>query len=136
MSEQLFQSFGSRQTSNPKTVLAFYATIFGITIVGMTGLVMVLATTKTATGLIPWILGVGTAGASLLVLGVYRLNSKDPAKLMLGQITGSEYASIQSVTLGDSSRGERVATVAATNPGAVVEVGELGNHGSVQEEEE
>ncbi|MEE6273333.1 hypothetical protein V2J56_08230 [Georgenia sp. MJ206] len=126
MAHQIVAAVGSKQTSNPKTVLAFYATVLGIVLAGTISAVGVLAWTDTATELIPWVLLVGWSTALAIVAGVYRLNSKDPSRLMLGQITGTEYAAIHSTTLGDSTRGEREAIVGAGVPlqaleGAVVE---------------
>jgi uncharacterized membrane protein YidH (DUF202 family) len=42
-----------RQTQNPRTVLAFYATVLGLILAAVVGLVLVLAATGIDTGLIP-----------------------------------------------------------------------------------
>lgn len=110
--------FRQTQTSNPRTVLAFYATLVGLTLAAGGGIIAALSATSTSTYLIPGLLiflalfVIGTAIAIMLVM------LKDPSKLMLGQVSGTEYAEIQQVLLGDSSRGERVIPVAHVEGGA------------------
>ena len=97
----------SRQIASPKTVLGFYAGVLVIldsaSLIG----VGVLAETHTMVWLIPWILGFAAVAFLLLVGGVFAVNLLDPGKLMLGQITGSEYVAMHSMPLGDSLSGER-----------------------------
>jgi hypothetical protein len=97
----------SRQTINPKNVLGFYATVIGLVLGATVGAALVLAETHTSTNLIPWILGIGLAISVLVAVGVFIINLTDPSKLMLGQITGTEYVAIQRAVLGDSLTGER-----------------------------
>lgn len=111
---QLINAVRSRQTINPKTVLGFYATILGIMLTATIVIVSVLAKTGKQLNLIPWLLAFSGMVFVLLVAGVFIITLVDPSKLMLTQVTGTEYAAIQhQVILGDSSAGERVELVAA-----------------------
>jgi hypothetical protein len=97
-----------RHTVNPRTVLGFYATVLVIVLSGACTLTGILATTDTLTWLIPWLL----AFCGMLTLGcltaIFYINIKHPANLMLGQITGMEYAEISRQTiLGNDIEGER-----------------------------
>ncbi|GIG40499.1 hypothetical protein [Cellulomonas phragmiteti] len=93
------QGFHSKRTENPKTVLAFYATILGLALTADTALVGVLASTGESTWLIPWlILFAGTLSIGLLA-AVFFVALRDPSKLMLGQVTGEQYVEIQKLTL-------------------------------------
>lgn len=88
-------------------MLAFYATVLGLTLAATVGVVTALAWSRTATSAIPFVLCFGGL-AFLLVLGsVLYINLRDPSRLMLGRVTGSEYAEIQHLRLGDSQSGER-----------------------------
>jgi hypothetical protein len=68
--------------------------------------------------LIPIVLIVFVILFILVISAVLLIGWKDPSKLMLGQITGRDYALIQRLTLGDSNAGERVQDV-------IVEIGEI-----------
>jgi TctA family transporter len=65
------------------------------------------------TWLLVMVLAVPAVVAIGVIAAVIRQARSDPAGLMLGQITGTEYESIRRLTLGDSSRGERVEDVVA-----------------------
>jgi hypothetical protein len=104
---EVIRAIQARQAANPKTVLGYYAGVSGILLSGCVAAVWVLATTHTATYLIPWILGFGGLVFVAVLVGVYRLNVTDPSKLMLRAVTGSEYYEIQRARLGDSLHGER-----------------------------
>lgn len=108
-----------RQTINPKTVLGFYATVLGLVLATTVGLVGVLAVNNVATYLIPWLLGFSGFVFVALIAGVFIVSLKDPSKLMLTQVTGMEYAQIQTLILGDSSTGDRLEVVSALENGAV-----------------
>lgn len=121
------QAVRGRQTINPRTVLGFYATVLGLMLTGTVAAVGVLASTKTYTTLIPWLLGFAGIMLFLLLSGVFIITLINPSHLMLGQITGTEFAEIQrTTTLGDSTHGERVvlltdddqAVEASTVPGS------------------
>jgi hypothetical protein len=109
-----------RKTINPKTVLGFYATVLGLVLATTVGLVGVLAVNNVATYLIPWLLGFSGFVFVALIAGVFIVSLKDPSKLMLTQVTGMEYAQIQTLILGDSSTGDRLEVVSALENGAVV----------------
>lgn len=107
----MMRSVRSNRTENPKTVLAFFATVLGIVLTAVvlaTGLLVRKGGYESA---VTAVLVFGGALAVLLIGAVFTLTVKDPSKLMLGQVTGTEYAEIQRVTLGDSSSGERTATL-------------------------
>ena len=106
--KEVTQAIQGRQTVNPRTVLGFYATIVALLLTASVGASAVLASTKTATWLIPWVLVFIGILIVALIIGVFVINYRDPSKLMLGQITGSEYAVINSAILGDSQAGERL----------------------------
>jgi hypothetical protein len=58
--------------------------------------------------LIPIVLVVFGVIFIAIIAVVLTFSWKDPSKLMLGQITGREYAVIQRLTLGDSNAGEHI----------------------------
>ena len=101
----------SRRTESPRTILAFHATVIGILLTFDLGVVVSLATTGAADWLIPWVLGIGFTCAVAYAVAVFMVAKNDPSKLMLGQVTGQEYAEIQRVVLGDSTTGERTTPV-------------------------
>jgi hypothetical protein len=127
---QITDTIKGRQTINPKTVLGFYATVLGILLAGGVSATGFLATTDTATWLLPWILGFCAGVFVLLLVGVFAITLIDPSKLMLSQVSGTEYAAIQQrVILGDSTSGERVEII-SPEPAALptVEVIAVSNH--------
>jgi hypothetical protein len=67
----------------------------------------VLASTKVEVSLIPWLFGFAGLIILLLLGCVFFATMTDPSRLMLGQITGTEYANIRRITLGDSDSGRR-----------------------------
>ncbi|WP_433355037.1 hypothetical protein ACQPYV_31920 [Micromonospora saelicesensis] len=113
MLQQITEAVGGRKTVNPRTVLGFYATVLGIALAAVVGATSVLAATKTATHLIPWVLGFGGFLLLLLLVAVFGVTLVDPSKLMLGQITGTEYAYIRQASLGSSTTGERIELIRA-----------------------
>ncbi len=116
MFKEVTQAAGGRQTINPRTVLGFYATVLGILFTGVIGAIAVLASSKVGTWLIPWLLVFLAVLVVALIGGVFILNARDPSKLMLGQITGTEYAVINRASLGDSLTGERVEMLLTQQP--------------------
>lgn len=105
-----------RQTQNPRTVLGFYATVAGLFLSSDVAAIAVLASTDKYVGAIPYLLLAGVVVFLTIVGGVFYLNVKAPPKLMLGQITGREYAQIEQIALGDSLRGERFAPAIEEGP--------------------
>lgn len=93
----------SRRTENPKTILAFYATVLGLTLAAVVGLAGVLASTGTAIWLIPWLVLFGATLVVAALSAVFVVALRDPSKLMLGQVTGNEYVEIQRLTLRTAS---------------------------------
>lgn len=106
---EITQSFWAKRSLNPKTVLGFYATVLGIGLAACTSLTTVLAITRAADWLIPWVIAFGGGFLVLLVTGVFIINVIDTTKLMLSPVSGTEYAAIhKGIVLGDSLTGERV----------------------------
>jgi len=119
MASALVNAVTHRKTLNPKTVLGFYATILGILFAGVVSVVGVLAASNVMVHLIPWLLVFSGATLLGLLVAVFILTLRDPSKLMLTQVTGTEYAVIQQRIVGDSAQGERVELIGPD--GAVVE---------------
>lgn len=107
----MMRSVRSNRTENPKTVLAFFATVLGIVLTAVVLATGLLVRQGGYEGAVIAVLVFGGGLAVLLIGAVFTLTLKDPSKLMLGQVTGTEYAEIQRVTLGDSSSGERTAAL-------------------------
>lgn len=108
---ELMRAMRSNRTENPKTVLAFFATVLGIVLAAVVVAVGLLVRANGPEGTVVGVLIFGGVIATLLITAVFVLTVLDPSKLMLGQVTGTEYAEIQRVTLGDSSTGERTAAL-------------------------
>jgi hypothetical protein len=96
---------------SPKTVLGFFAGMIGIAATVLISSIWILEGTSSLRYLIPVILAVFLALFLFVLISVIVITVKDPSKLMLGQISGRDYAEIQKITLGDSSSGERVESV-------------------------
>ena len=106
---ELTRAVRSRQAVNPRTVLGFYATVIGLVLVASALIVAALITSDEYGWLIPWILIFAGVLVVALVVGVFAVSLSDPSRLMLTQVTGSEYAEIQRfVVLGSSATGERL----------------------------
>ena len=103
----LTKAVQGRQTVNPRTVLGFLATVLGLVLAASISGIAIIASTKVATYLIPWLLLFCAILSVCLIAGVFIVTVLDPSRLMLGQVTGTEYAEIQKMVLGDSIRGER-----------------------------
>ena len=112
---------GGERTS-PKTVLGFLAIMVSILASATVFSVLFLSEKSKLYYLIPIVLMVFIVVFVLITGAVLLIGWKDPSKLMLGQITGRDYALIQRLTLGDSNAGERVDNV-------IVEVGEISQLG-------
>jgi len=86
----------------------------------------ILANTGVLVHLIPYVLGSAAVLAILITMSVVVINYKRPQSLMLGEITGTEYAAIErTVLLGDSRQGERAVVthepVSGTPSGLITE---------------
>ena len=121
---EVWRAVKDKQTSSPRTVLGFYATVIGILVSACVAAAGVLAKTGTATDLIPWVLGFGGLVLLLVLVGVFIVTLIDPSKLMLGHVTGSEYAEIHRVALGDSGAGEKLEIVAVLTKALLTQAGE------------
>ena len=96
----------SASSYNPKTTLSFFAIVLGI-MAGVTTAVAVPLAFSPLVWVVPWVLILFLVFALVLVGAVYRVMVRDPSKLMLQGVSGTEYVEIQSL-LGDSVSGERV----------------------------
>jgi hypothetical protein len=113
---EITKAIRHKQTANPRTVLGFYASIIGILLTGSVSVVISLAATHSVTWLIPWIFGSSFVTSLIIMGGIFYLNLKHPANLMLGQITGTEYAEIHRLTiLGNDTEGERAVSIQVPN---------------------
>ncbi|MFG2037530.1 hypothetical protein [Dactylosporangium sp. NPDC048998] len=117
MLKEVTEAVRGRQTINPRTVLGFYATVLGLLLAAVVSGSAVLASTKTATWLIPWLILFAAVMFVALIAGVFVITLIDPSKLMLTQISGTEYATIRKITLG-SSESERTELIAIRPLGA------------------
>ncbi|WP_284744598.1 hypothetical protein [Amycolatopsis sp. RTGN1] len=110
---ELTRQVAQRSTTSPRNVLGFYASVLGIILTGTVGIVTTLATTDTYVACIPWVLGFSGFLIVLTIISVLYINIKHPANLMLGQVSGSEYAEISRVmVLGNDMAGERKVVIA------------------------
>jgi hypothetical protein len=99
----------NRHTVNPKTILGYFAIVLGLLLTATVGATGTLAATGVYTDAIPWILGFAGFVFLFLLIGPFVVAWKDPSKLMLTQVTGTEYVQIQQRRLlGDSDQGERL----------------------------
>ncbi len=102
----------SRQSSQPRTILGFLIGMSSLVTTGaVVGAIALIRSGAAALGVV--VLGVGALILTGVIIAVIRQAQKDPAGLMLGQITGAEYEAIRRLTMGDSSHGERVETFAS-----------------------
>ena len=117
MVTQVTNAVRGRQTINPRTVLGFFATVLGILLAGTSAVVGFLVTSKVQTELVPIILAFAGGTFLLLIIAVFVVTLVDPSKLMLTQVTGTEYAAIQQHTvIGDSVRGETAEVILDSVP--------------------
>ena len=102
----ILENFRASRTVNPKTFLAFYATVLGLLLLGASTLCGVLAWSRVQTWLIPWLLVFVGCVAIFLIVGIFVVMLISPAKVMLTQVTATEFVEIQRATLGDSRSGK------------------------------
>ncbi|MBU2696213.1 hypothetical protein [Pimelobacter sp. 30-1] len=112
--QEATRSVLSRSTESPRTILAFHAVVIGLILSFTVGVTTTLAVSGAAVWMIPWVVGVGFLGGVGYAAAVFLVAKDDPSKLMLGQVTGTEYAEIQRVVLGDSSSGEHATPILGT----------------------
>jgi hypothetical protein len=99
-----------KQSTSPKTVLGFFAILLAIVATATVPVVAILASQKELRYLIPIVLGVVFGAFLLLMLVVLAIVVfGDPTRLMLGEMTGSEYSEHQRMVLGDNVSGVRPA---------------------------
>jgi uncharacterized membrane protein len=108
---ELTRAIRSGEYASPKTVLGFFGVMIGIAATALICIVWLLKDVARLAYLVPIVLAVFIAIFLFVLISVMIIALKDPSKLMLGQISGSDYAEIQRMTLGDSSSGERVESV-------------------------
>ncbi|MEO0515591.1 MAG: hypothetical protein AAF086_09930 [Planctomycetota bacterium] len=90
----------------PKTVLGFFAIVIGIATTGISILVATISAQAGLHYLIPWILGFGGFLICGTIAGVFIAAWQDPTRLMLGQVSGSEFIQNRKLSLGDSDSSE------------------------------
>lgn len=102
---ELSSAIRSRTSTNPRTVLAFLGTVLVAVSFAGVAAVGLLAGEPSTRWLVAWVLG----ALFLLVVAVLGIVLgiawRDPSRLMLGQVTGTEYAEIRRVQLGDTVTG-------------------------------
>jgi hypothetical protein len=113
---QLLHAVKSREASAPKSILGFFGIVFLILVAAALTAVVALASEASSRHLIgPILIFIGVF-AVLLVVGVGFVAWKDPTKLMLGQVNTRDLIEYRQLTLGSSSTGERLETVAVAQP--------------------
>jgi hypothetical protein len=125
--QEVMRAVRGGERTSPKTVLGFLAIMVSILASATVFSVLFLSEKSKLYYLIPIVLMVFIVVFVLITGAVLLIGWKDPSKLMLGQITGRDYALIQRLTLGDSNAGERVDNV-------IVEVGEISQLGQEKRE--
>lgn len=91
----------------PKTIVGFLVVVYGMLMAGATATAIGLATTKEA-DLVVYVLifiAVITVAFGIVLLVI---TWKDPSRLMLGPMSGREYAALRYILQGDDSSGERI----------------------------
>jgi hypothetical protein len=93
----------------PKTLLAFYAVVVGLTWSACVGTISVLAATGTAVSLIAWVLTAAAGVTLIIIVAVAIATIRGPEGLMLQEVNAQEYVDImkyQTLRLGNSFSGE------------------------------
>ena len=109
--KQAVEAVTNRESAAPRTILGFLLGMYTVLLTGAVGTVVALASADSS-GAIPYVLGFVAAITVALGVAILVITWKDPTRLMLGQITGREYAAIRrELTYGDDISGERKATV-------------------------
>ena len=124
--KQAVQAVASRESAAPRTILAFLLGMYTVLLTCAVGTVVALASTDSS-GAIPYVLGFVALITVALSIAILVITWKDPTRLMLGQITGREYAAIRrELTYGDDLSGERRATIIEGPSGTTEVTGDRG----------
>lgn len=111
MIQRAVESIRNRESTTPRTILGFLLGMYGVFITASATVVLGMAASNYE-GLIPWVLAFAAVFTVGLVVAVITIAWKDPSRLMLGQVTATEYAAIKRLHLGDDRMGEREAVIA------------------------
>lgn len=116
------RAVASRESSSPKTVLGFFVLVLTVMGAVTVPLIAVLASQEDLRYLIPIVLTV-VAVIFLVVLGaiLWIVIFGDPTRLMLGQVTGSEYREFQKMVIGDSESGVTLLLARGATPQVTAE---------------
>jgi hypothetical protein len=109
--QEVMRAIRSGERSAPKTVLGFLVIMTSILGSASTFAFWFFSGETALHYMVPIVFVVFIILFVTIVGAVLLICWKDPSKLMLGQITGREFALIQQLTLGDSNAGERIADV-------------------------
>ena len=113
------------QQVRPNNVLSFYVIVL-LVIEGACGLALgFLGGRSSLHYLVPYVLGFAAISFLGILITVIVLTVKFPEKLMLGEVSGTEYVEIQQATLGDSRTGEFMASLPITRLAGYSEVIEV-----------
>jgi len=91
--KQAVEAVTNRESAAPRTILGFLLGMYTVLLTGAVGSVIALASTDSS-GAIPYVLGFIGVLTVALIIAILAITWKDPTRLMLGQITGREYAAI------------------------------------------
>jgi hypothetical protein len=111
--KQAVESISQRQSSSPRTILGFLLGMYGALIGGSAAVIIGLVASS-SDEYIPFVLAFAALVTLALGCAVIIIAWKDPSRLMLGQVTASEYATIRRLHLGDDKQGEHVGRVVGT----------------------
>jgi len=98
---------------SPKTILGFFAALVAILGLTVYGLTKSLGAIPQCQWMVPYVLLFGAGAFTFVALAILFTAWFAPEKLMLGEITGSAYATIMKLKLGDSQRGDVTVVVPA-----------------------
>jgi hypothetical protein len=104
------ESISKKESSTPRTILGFLLGMYGVLVAASVTTILGLAASDSS-GAIPYVLAFIALITIALGVSVIAIAWKDPSRLMLGQVTASEYANIRQLHLGDDKRGERAVSV-------------------------
>jgi hypothetical protein len=104
--QEATEAITGASVKSPKTILGFFAIVFGLLCSVAAVLVWTFARTPALHGLIvPVVIFVGSV-VLMLLIGVFITAWIDPTILMLGQVSGEIYIQNRKLKLGDSTSGE------------------------------
>jgi hypothetical protein len=100
------ESIRSRETAAPRSIVGFLLALYSVLMVGAVATVVGLVSSSQS-GLVVYVLGfIGLITVALCV-AVLVITWKDPSRLMLGEVSGREYAALRYIKVGDDVSGER-----------------------------